>query len=92
MYMLPVTLLHVTITWVFSLVTGQLKLSAYMNYGLVTVHMMQGRQIGAESQRQPDSFVMITLIPEDTDVTPSRCRTDLARESSCPNYNEKFSL
>lgn len=72
--------------------SGQVKMSAYMNHGLVTVHIMQGRQLYGPNQIQPDTFVMITLIPEDVDVTPSRCRTDLARASSCPTYNEKFSL
>ncbi|KAH3693880.1 hypothetical protein DPMN_081319 [Dreissena polymorpha] len=71
---------------------GQLKLSVYLNYGLVTVHVVQGRHISSGSQLQPDTFVMISLIPDDDGVAPTRCRTGVVKNSSCPVFNEKFSL
>ncbi|XP_045190793.2 uncharacterized protein LOC123547608 [Mercenaria mercenaria] len=63
-----------------------------MNYGLLTVHMIQARHLSSARNQQLNTFVMISLIPEDTDVTPTRCRTATFTDSTCPSYNEKFSF
>ncbi|KAH3693872.1 hypothetical protein DPMN_081311 [Dreissena polymorpha] len=71
---------------------GQLKLSVYLNYGLVTVHVVQGRHLTSGSQLQPDTFVMVSLIPDEKGTMSTRCRTGVVKNSSCPFFNEKFSL
>ncbi|XP_045190798.2 uncharacterized protein LOC123547613 [Mercenaria mercenaria] len=63
-----------------------------MNYGLLTVHVIQARHLSSPWKQQPNTFVMISLIPEDTDVTPTRCRTAIVTDSTRPSYNEKFSF
>ncbi|KAH3693873.1 hypothetical protein DPMN_081312 [Dreissena polymorpha] len=73
-------------------VSGHIQLSVYLNHGLVTVHVLQGRHLTSGSQLQPDTYVMISLIPDDDGVTPTRCRTSVVKSSNNPTYNEKFSL
>ncbi|XP_053407877.1 uncharacterized protein LOC123547611 isoform X2 [Mercenaria mercenaria] len=63
-----------------------------MNHGLLTVHVIQARHLSSAWKQQPNTFVMISLIPEDTEVTPTRCRTAIVTNSTHPSYNEKFSF
>jgi len=39
---------------------GQLKVSAYMNFGLLTVHVVQGRQLTTKWKPSCDSFVKVS--------------------------------
>ncbi|XP_052775854.1 uncharacterized protein LOC128213836 [Mya arenaria] len=71
---------------------GQLRVSAYVNHGLVTVHVVQARHLTSGRHRQPDTFVMISLIPDRPHETPTRCRTEHVPNTSCPTYDEKFSF
>ncbi|KAL4231417.1 hypothetical protein ACF0H5_008995 [Mactra antiquata] len=71
---------------------GQVKIQAYMNYGLLTVHVVQARHLSCMWKQSPNTFVMMTLIPEETDVTPTRCRTAIVTDTTNPTYNEKFSF
>ncbi|XP_060553687.1 uncharacterized protein LOC132714782 isoform X2 [Ruditapes philippinarum] len=63
-----------------------------MNYGLLTVHVIQGRHFSSAWKQQANTFVMISVIPEVTGVTPTRCRTAIVTDSTRPSYNEKFSF
>ena len=74
------------------IISGQINLSVYMNYGLLTVHIVQGRHLTSTWNPQPNTFVMISLIPDAADTTPTRCRTGVIYETGRPTYNEKFSL
>ncbi|XP_052792077.1 uncharacterized protein LOC128226228 [Mya arenaria] len=71
---------------------GQLKVTAYVNHGLVTVHVVQGRRLTTGCHKQPNTFVMISLIPDRPHETPTRCHTELVPKTSCPTYDEKFSF
>ncbi|KAJ8300366.1 hypothetical protein KUTeg_021885 [Tegillarca granosa] len=70
--------------------TGQLKLSAYMNFGLLTVHVVQARHLCSKWKPLCDSFVKMSLIPDDS--KKSRCRTEPVMDSNNPLYDEKFSF
>ncbi|WAR22918.1 RGS3-like protein [Mya arenaria] len=74
------------------LTVRQLRVTAYVNHGLVTVHVVQGRHLTSGRHRQPDTFVMISLIPDRPHETPTRCRTEHVPNTSCPIYDEKFSF
>ncbi|VDH97352.1 regulator of G-protein signalling 3 [Mytilus galloprovincialis] len=69
---------------------GQLKISAYMNFGLLTVHVVQGRHLSSKQRPLCDSFVKMSLIPDDS--KRCRCKTDVRGETNNPLYDEKFSF
>lgn len=45
----------------YFLFSGQVKVSAYMNFGLLTVHVIQGRQLSTKWKNSCDSFVKVSL-------------------------------
>ncbi|KAL5011950.1 hypothetical protein ScPMuIL_010501 [Solemya velum] len=69
---------------------GQLKLSIYVNYGLLTIHVMQARHLTSGSKNQCDSFVKLSLVSDDT--KRSRCQTGLVPGTNNPLFDEKFSF
>ncbi|WAR30627.1 RGS3-like protein [Mya arenaria] len=69
---------------------GQLKVSVYMNFGLLTVHVVQARQLSTKWKPTCDSFVKLSLIPDDG--KKPRCKTEILKDSNNPLYDEKFSL
>ncbi|XP_069120607.1 uncharacterized protein [Argopecten irradians] len=69
---------------------GQLKISAYMNFGLLTVHVVQARHLQSKWKPLCNSFVKMSLIPDDT--KKSRCKTEMVIDSNNPLYDEKFSF
>ncbi|KAK3088405.1 hypothetical protein FSP39_018747 [Pinctada imbricata] len=69
---------------------GQLKVSAYMNFGLLTVHVIQARHLSSKSKPLCDSFIKMTLIPEDG--KKSRCYTDVVTGSNNPLFDDKISF
>lgn len=69
---------------------GQLKISAYMNFGLLTVHVVQARHLSSKQNPLCDSFVKMSLIPDDS--KKCRCKTDVRGETNNPLYDEKFSF
>ncbi|KAK3593735.1 hypothetical protein CHS0354_013632 [Potamilus streckersoni] len=72
------------------LLAGQLKVSMYMNFGLLTVHVIQGRQLSSKLKPLCDSFVQLTLIPDNG--KQSKCKTEVIHDSNNPLYDEKFSF
>ncbi|XP_052222379.1 uncharacterized protein LOC127838592 isoform X1 [Dreissena polymorpha] len=69
---------------------GQLKVSAYMNFGLLTVHVIQGRQLSTKWKPTCDSFVKLSIIPDDG--KKPKCKTEIMYGSNNPVYDQKFSL
>ncbi|KAH3696597.1 hypothetical protein DPMN_084073 [Dreissena polymorpha] len=65
--------------------SGHIQLSVYLNHGLVTVYVIQGRHLNSGSQLRPDTYVMISLIPDDDGVTPTRCRNQRSEELQQPD-------
>ncbi|XP_061165285.1 uncharacterized protein LOC133174226 [Saccostrea echinata] len=69
---------------------GQIRLSAYMNFGLLTVHVIQARHLTSKSSPLCNAVVKMSLVPDDT--RKSRCRTDVVNGSNNPLFDEKFSF
>ncbi|KAL5012143.1 hypothetical protein ScPMuIL_010694 [Solemya velum] len=69
---------------------GQLKLTAYMNFGLLTVHVVQGRGLSSKSKSQCDSYVKMCIIPDEMKRT--KCKTSMVLDTNNPVYDEKFSF
>ncbi|XP_025112214.1 uncharacterized protein LOC112574971 isoform X2 [Pomacea canaliculata] len=70
---------------------GQLKLSAYLNSGLLTIHIIQGRQFKSGWKPLCDSYVKVSIVPEDLD-RKMRFKTRIISDSNSPLFDEKFSL
>ncbi|XP_045191341.2 uncharacterized protein LOC123548240 [Mercenaria mercenaria] len=70
--------------------SGQLKVSAYMNFGLLTVHVIQGRQLSTKWKNSCDSFVKLSLLPDDG--KKPKCKTEVVQDTNNPLYDEKFSF
>ncbi|KAI0227532.1 hypothetical protein LSAT2_022000 [Lamellibrachia satsuma] len=68
-------------------VSGQLKLSIYINCGLLTIHVVQARHLACPSD---EVFVKLSLAPDETKRT--RCKTQIVRNSPQPIFDEKFSF
>jgi len=69
---------------------GQLKLSVYVNYGLLTVHVIMGKNYKPKYMSTCDSYVKLSLLPDETKRT--RCKTEIIHETNNPVYDEKFSF
>ncbi|XP_064650211.1 uncharacterized protein LOC135501812 isoform X2 [Lineus longissimus] len=69
---------------------GQLKLSIYMNCGLLTVHIIQARRLKSKWKALGDAYVKISLVP-DTDRR-SRCKTAVIPDTNNPLFDQKFSF
>ncbi|KAL5012141.1 hypothetical protein ScPMuIL_010692 [Solemya velum] len=69
---------------------GQLKLSAYMNFGLFTVHVVRAKYLSSKSKSLCDSFVKINLVPEETKC--NRFKTSIVYDNNNPEFDDKFSL
>ncbi|XP_071096723.1 uncharacterized protein [Haliotis cracherodii] len=69
---------------------GQLKVSAYMNFGLLTVHVVQARNLSSNWKPQCDSYVKMSLVPDESRRT--RCKTQAVLDSNNPTYDDKFSF
>ncbi|KAK3797024.1 hypothetical protein RRG08_055080 [Elysia crispata] len=83
-------LLFISLPFPFLLTTGHLKLSAYWNVGLLTVHVIQARCLSSAWNSDCDSYVKMSLVPDDSRRT--RCKTHLVPASNSPVFDEKFSL
>ena len=69
---------------------GQLKLSAYINCGLLTVHVVMGRHVKADWPCPCTTYIKVCLIPDESKRT--KCKTDLVHDTNNPLYDEKFSF
>ncbi|CAH1786293.1 unnamed protein product [Owenia fusiformis] len=69
---------------------GQLKLSVYMNCGLLTIHIVQARGLTNKTKSQCDSYIKMSLYPDDAKRT--HCKTEMVYETNNPVYDEKFSF
>ncbi|XP_055896512.1 uncharacterized protein LOC106061993 isoform X2 [Biomphalaria glabrata] len=69
---------------------GHLKLSAYWNVGLLTVHVIQARCLSSAWASHCDSYVKMSLVPDESRRT--RCKTQVQLTSNNPVYDEKFSM
>lgn len=69
---------------------GQIRLSAYMNFGLLTVHVIQARHLTSKSSPLCNAIVKMSLVPDET--RKSRCRTEVVNGSNNPLFDEKFSF
>lgn len=69
---------------------GQLKLSVYVNCGLLTIHVVQARHLGSKATLNCNTYVRLSLAPDETRRT--KCKTALVSESNNPFYDEKFSF
>nr|XP_022327199.1 uncharacterized protein LOC111126682 isoform X2 [Crassostrea virginica] len=69
---------------------GQVRLSAYMNFGLLTVHVIQARHLTSKSTPLCNAIVKMSLVPDET--RKSRCRTEVVKGSNNPLFDEKFSF
>ncbi|KAL5012145.1 hypothetical protein ScPMuIL_010696 [Solemya velum] len=68
---------------------GQLQLSIYINYGHLTIHVIQARMVSGDSL--PNGFfVKLSLVPDETKRT--RCETDIVEDTNDPVFDEKFSF
>ncbi|KAK2192302.1 hypothetical protein NP493_34g00014 [Ridgeia piscesae] len=66
---------------------GQLRISIYVNSGLLTIHVIQARHLACSSD---EVFVKLSLTPDETKRT--RCKTQIVRNSPQPIFDEKFSF
>ncbi|XP_048777843.2 uncharacterized protein LOC125681698 isoform X1 [Ostrea edulis] len=69
---------------------GQIRLSAYMNFGLLTVHVIQARHLTSKATPLCNAMVKMSLVPDET--RKSRCRTEVVNGSNNPLFDEKFSF
>ncbi|KAK6196036.1 hypothetical protein SNE40_001339 [Patella caerulea] len=69
---------------------GQLKVSAYMNFGLLTVHVVQGRNFASSWKPLCDSYIKMSLVPDESKRT--RCKTASITNTNNPLYDDKFSF
>lgn len=69
---------------------GQLKLSIYMNCGMLTINVLRGRNLRSKWKSQCDSFVKISLVPDEQMRT--KCKTKVILDSNNPAYDDKFSF
>ncbi|KAK2143565.1 hypothetical protein LSH36_831g00019 [Paralvinella palmiformis] len=69
---------------------GQLKVSAYINYGLLTVHIVMARHLKSKFKSTCDSYVKVSLVPDP--IQRTHCKTEVIHESNSPLYDEKFSF
>ncbi|XP_064616351.1 uncharacterized protein LOC135480446 [Liolophura sinensis] len=69
---------------------GQIKLAVYMNFGLLTVHVIQSRHLSSKWKSLCDSYVKMSLLPDESKRT--RCKTQVVYDSNNPLYDEKFSF
>ncbi|XP_050702250.1 uncharacterized protein LOC126988248 isoform X2 [Eriocheir sinensis] len=69
---------------------GQLKLAVYENYGLLTIHIMEGRKLKSRLSSVCNPYVKISLVPDSQERT--FCRTPLLRATNAPHFDQKFSF
>ncbi|ESO85945.1 hypothetical protein LOTGIDRAFT_167700 [Lottia gigantea] len=70
--------------------SGQLKVSAYMNFGLLTVHVVQGRNFSSSWKPLCDSYIKMSLVPDESKRT--RCKTASILNTNNPLFDDKFSF
>ncbi|KAI0222230.1 hypothetical protein LSAT2_026514 [Lamellibrachia satsuma] len=75
---------------VYQAYKGQLKLSVYINYGLLTVHVMQARMLQSQTPGLCDAYIKLCLDPDTTNRTC--CMTEVVHDSNNPMFDEKFSF
>ncbi|CAD5113829.1 DgyrCDS2992 [Dimorphilus gyrociliatus] len=70
---------------------GQIQLAIYVNSGLITVHIIEGKNLNPTNANEPcHSFVQVNLAPDRGGRTT--CRTETIYCNRCPVYDEKFSF
>ncbi|KAK2192303.1 hypothetical protein NP493_34g00017 [Ridgeia piscesae] len=74
----------------FQAYKGQLKLRAYINCGLLTVHVKKAKHLASKWGTMCNTFVKVSIMPNSR--KHSRCRTEIVGETNHPVYDEKFSF
>ncbi|KAJ9576440.1 hypothetical protein L9F63_006653, partial [Diploptera punctata] len=69
---------------------GELELAIYANSGLLTIHVISGRNLRRSGGKSCNAYVKVTLVPSSEERTFHR--TSVHRESSCPWFDQKFSF
>ncbi|PSN49937.1 hypothetical protein C0J52_07042 [Blattella germanica] len=69
---------------------GELELGIYSNYGLLTIHIISGRNLHRAGGKACNAYVKVTLVPSSEERTFHR--TSVHRESSSPWFDQKFSF
>ncbi|KAL3872430.1 hypothetical protein ACJMK2_040357 [Sinanodonta woodiana] len=69
---------------------GHVKLAVRLSSGLLTVHVHEARQIGSKRCALANSFVRISLILDQNEI--SQRRTEVVRNSSNPVYDASYSF
>jgi Ca2+-dependent lipid-binding protein len=71
-------------------INGRLKIAMYNNSGLLTVHVIQARQLRQTSSERCDSYVRVTMLPDHEQRL--KCQTSIIKDTNNPIYDEKFSF
>ncbi len=71
-------------------INGRLKIALYNNSGLLTVHVIQARQLRQTSSERCDSYVRVTMLPDFEQRL--KCQTSIIKDTNNPIYDEKFSF
>ncbi|GAB1599333.1 uncharacterized protein LOC115231791 [Argonauta hians] len=69
---------------------GQLKLSIYMNCGMLTINVIRARNLYCNHKATCDSVVKISLIPDEQKRT--KYSTKMVLDSNNPVYDDKISF
>ncbi|CAL4100771.1 unnamed protein product, partial [Meganyctiphanes norvegica] len=69
---------------------GQLKLAVYENFGLLTIHVIEGTKLKSRFSSVCNPYVKISLVPDSQERT--FCRTPLVRATNKPHFDQKFSF
>ncbi|ELU05125.1 hypothetical protein CAPTEDRAFT_228128 [Capitella teleta] len=75
---------------VFQSYKGQLKVSVYMNHGLLTVHLDQGKDLQSKHAAECSPYAKVSLMPDS--LRRTKCRTDVINSTNNPGFDEKFSF
>ncbi|XP_070175591.1 uncharacterized protein [Littorina saxatilis] len=70
---------------------GQLSVAVYLNCGLVTVHVIEGRSFSCTWKQVCDSYIKLSLIPEEGG-RKLRLKSKPVVNTNNPLFDEKFSL
>ncbi|ELU07403.1 hypothetical protein CAPTEDRAFT_223263 [Capitella teleta] len=69
---------------------GELKINVYVNYGLLTVHLIEGKQLKSQMSDLSDTYIKVSLMPDE--LRRTKCKTAVVYSTNNPHYDEKFSF
>ena len=69
---------------------GMLKLALYNNCGLLTVHVIQSRNLRIQNNERYDTYARVTMLPDPEQRL--KCQTAIIKDTLNPIFDEKFSL